>query len=434
MHVAPTNLFYGVRAVQSVGPGTPAFALRILVATALLAAPLAGCIGKDRGGGNGGDPGTFVPPADNRTEDNATLPTGEESLGLQETNKTEEGVGGVDHKHDYWKGETQVTLVDDEFAMQPFPIYPEGEGSSARAAALVKLPPPALVYEGADRVDVVLLDPVVKPTETVIGDDFGLPGAPNPAPPTFTIQARSARDSEWRAESPIALATAFSVPVNELETDMPHSVQSLWVFRVFTDRTDVSSVRVQVVAYKGREVVDWPGHPDFYADVKHRVVLDEDVTTHRAGVTEFLLYGAGTSWVAPTKLVSHGTTRLVVFANITSVAASNGAPATGAFLEYHNATLLDEEDQFTDRLDDSRGEDNLKDYRFDIEVTPDAMDGPYQPESRWGFRMVAVFGNAAVPGVIGVGLCPGCFPYDISYHITVIAVSGEAEAGEAVTA
>jgi hypothetical protein len=44
------------------------------------------------------------------------------------------------------------------------------------------------------------------------------------------------------------------------------------------------------------------------------------------------------------------------------------------------------------------------------------MDGPYQPSSRWGFRPVATF--AETPAA---SLCPGCFAYDIEYHMTIVA-------------
>ena len=56
-----------------------------------------------------------------------------------------------------------------------------------------------------------------------------------------------------------------------------------------------------------------------------------------------------------------------------------------------------------------------------LNVTPESMDGPYQPTSRWGFRLDAGFGSpAAVPGVPVVGFSDGA-SYDVSYHIKVVA-------------
>ena len=220
-------------------------------------------------------------------------------------------------------------------------------------------------------------------------------------------------------------------------TDMPHSTHSLWVFRITTDRPDAAVVPMQVTVVKGRQVVDWPGHPDFYADRTSRVVMQQHVTTHMSGIESFALYDSGGTWATPEKLISWGTKEITVIVNVTSASNAYGAEPTGYFLEAHNATIIGPEITFGSRHNDINGNNDLKTYEFalivdDPEVENDeaGMDGPYQPESRWGFRMMATF--ADVEGV--VGFCPGCFPYDIEYDITVIAqnsLSGRAEPLEA---
>ena len=43
----------------------------------------------------------------------------------------EEGVGGVDHKHDYWAGRETIVLLDNAFVyFTPTPVYPDGEGTA----------------------------------------------------------------------------------------------------------------------------------------------------------------------------------------------------------------------------------------------------------------------------------------------------------------
>lgn len=202
---------------------------------------------------------------------------------------------------------------------------------------------------------------------------------------------------------------------------MPHSVSSLWAFAIDTDKMAGLTADVTITAVRGADVVDWPGHPDFYADAPMRTVMDEQVKVHRSGIDEFALYGAGSSWNKPSKLISYGTGFVDVFVNITSATASNGAQPTGFFLEYHNATILDAEDEFNDRIDDEVGGRAFEDayYHFVVPVEPAGMDGPYQPESLWGFRIVATFAETPV-----ASLCPGCFPYDVEYHMKIVAHEG----------
>ena len=383
-----------------------ALALALLLALA----PLAGCL---TGASDDETPATVEEPATNQTAPNATLPDGRgESAGLKEVNKTEEGVGGMEHLHDYWAGRETVIVFDRTVGLAAFPLYPDGEGSQPSASAYLKLPrgpesEPNLVFEGTEKVTFLAGTPETW-SDTA-----------HPSPPKLFMQYRSAADSEWTDKQEVAYGTPAEIAVTPQMTDMPHSTSSLWVFRLTTDRADDYSVPITISIHKGRDVVDWPGHPEFYANGPARVVLDQHVTTHMSGLESALLYDSGGTWVNPEKLISWGTTRLHVFLNITKVSNAYNADGTGFFLEVHNATIIGPEITFGSRHFDEDEPDDLKSWDFIVEVDEDGMDGPYQPSSRWGFRAMATF--AEIPGV--TGLCPGCFPYDIEYDIKVVAIS-----------
>src|SRR5581483_5192579 len=316
----------------------------------------------------------------------------------------------------YWKGKDNVVILDTDESFLPTPLYPDGQGSQPKSVVYVKLPNgtatsgPNLVYEGSDKVSVLATIPAQ--------------AAPTP-PPVMHLQYRSAADSTWRDAGALTPDKAVDIKVEPKETDMPHSVLSLWVFRVTSENPSTDAFHLKITTHKGRDVVNWPGHPDFYANGEQRVVADHKrVKTHMTGVADGELYDQGGTWAPPDKLVSYGTGLLYVFINVTSATSDAGTPPTGYFLEVHNATIIGPEVRFGDRFGDMHGKNDLKHYEFKVPVNAAGMDGPYQPESRWGFRVMATF--AEIPGV--AGLCPGCFGYDIEYELTVVAVH-DAKAG-----
>lgn len=378
---------------------------------------LAGCIGAKQ------DPvkPASVNPNNSTNASNPDLPDGRgQSLGNLETNKTVNStVDGKEHKHDYWKGKDNVVIYDADVGFFPTPLFPDGQGTQPKSVAYIKLPGNSsvgipLVYEGSDKVSVLATLPADAP--------------PAPPPPVLKLQYRSAADSAWRDAGNLAYGTAAEIKVEAKETDMPHSVLSLWVFRITTDNPSATSIHLKITTHKGRDVVNWPGHPAFYADRDYRVVADhKKVKTHMSGIVDnLLLYDQGGTWASPDKLVSYGTGKLDVFINITGATADvPTVTPTGYFLEAHNATIIGPEAVFGDRYFDSKND--LKSYHFTVPVDGQGMDGPYQPSSRWGFRVMATFDPGGV-----AGLCPGCFGYDIEYELTVVAHYDPKAAGMAM--
>ena len=346
------------------------------------------------------------------TQPNATLPDGRgESAGLKEVNQTEEGVGGMEHLHDNWGGAETIVVFDDLVYISYFPLYPDGEGSDPRSVAYVKLPQGKLVFEGTKTVDVLVSEAVLKQAKDQ-------PEAPHPAPPALELEYMSAADTEWRPAGALAYGTPLEIDATSKETDMPHSETSLWVFRLLTDKPVVGTqVHMTITIHKGSDVVDWPGHPDFYAETDRRLVLDTEVSTRVNGMVEnILLYDQAGTWVHPEKLISWGTGHLEVFITVKEVTNDLDAAPDSYYLEYHDATIIGPEVNQADNVKDAQPPGALTDeWDFVVPVSEEGMDGPYQPHSRWGFRVRATYA--------GGQLCPGCFNYDIVYNIRVYAVA-----------
>lgn len=390
-------------------PSAPSvFVRRVLLLLALLPlAALSGCFGGDA------DQAAAMTEDANDTSTNASdfvLPDDRGvSAAAAETNATEDGVGGVEHKHDYWAGRETVILFDGNVTLSTLPIFPQGEGSTPAGVAYVKLPPGSLVYEGAESVTITSSP---RAADGSIGSFL--------PPPTLTVQWLTAASSAWSDAVSLAYDTPLVVPVGARETDMPHSTTSLWNFRLLSDKPPTfETFRLLVTATRGRDVVDWPGHPDFYATSAERVVFEEAVRTHQYGFPENAFYEGQDSWTRPTKLISHGTGLLDVYVNVTGFSSTPPTTPAGYYLYVHNATQLGYICCEYESYADVNGNNDLVTYHFQVPVKEEDMDGPYQPESRWGFRLVASIG-ADVPEAGPVGFTDGA-SYDIDYTMKIVA-------------
>lgn len=338
----------------------------------------------------------------------------------QETNKTVAGTGGKPHYHDYWSGRSRVPILQTDVVVDLFPVFPGGQDDTSRAfSAVVGLPSGVLVYEGTGQVEILATDFAATLT--------GLKVAP-----------KTAMDYEFGEAIPLTDGTPLVLDIEPEQADMPHATNSLWEFRFLADgtsplffdgpsRTNPSSIKafnLSLTVVKARDVANWPGHPDFYGGKAARVVLDKAGTTKQVGLDTRFLYGEDANNIQAERLISMGTHHLYVFVNITSAASPVGAPE-GYFLEYRNATgnwrrVFDEANETTSH----------QSYR--VPVTSEGLDSPYAPQSRWQFRILAVFKE--IPSVAGLtprnGLCPGCFAYDLGYNIRVLAYpTADPEAG-----
>lgn len=362
--------------------------MRPLVAAFLLAAAgLAGCVGEPVQ--------TSVAP--NATTDDREVQAPREVSAFRETNATEEGLGGEAHAHDYWKGRDRVDLLVADVPIAPLPLLTGGLRSYS---AETTLPPPNLVYEGTSHL------------EFLVGGASATGYDPYPVP-GLRLDYRTAADGplDWRDGGALVPGTPTKVEIAPEQTDMPHSVASLWVFRLVADGPHVANINLTVTAVHGMDVPPWPGHPEFYADRTSRVVFDGDASNREIGLAaRYILFGGERDWRFPDRVISWGTGRIDVFVNITRIDAP--VPPDSAYIRIRNATQVF--DDFT-VVYDLHGNDDLKSYHFQMPVDTAGMDSPYAPSSRWAFSLAVGYqdGNGAV------------LPSQVDYHMTIIAVKAE---------
>ncbi|HWG92170.1 MAG TPA: hypothetical protein VNZ52_15070 [Candidatus Thermoplasmatota archaeon] len=394
--------------------------LRIAIVASLLvaASALAGCIG-------GTEEAPPVAPAQaNKTDDKPIFenPDGRgTSAAANETNKTVVGKGGIEHLHDYWEGQTEKVIVDQDIWLSDA-VFCDNKDTSKYGCYILRLPvtdSPTLVYEGTGRVEVTVsaLQPWVQGLE---------------------MRYKNGANPDWGGLITLEADTPAAVELSAIETDMPHATTSQWAWKFIGNKAvgpssasanvlqipgdgrmeELASAvgapwpadfHVTIKVIKSAKIVDWPGHPDFYAGKPHRVVMDRAAQTSTVGITDSGLYGDDANIVRPDLLISSGTGNLSIYINITGV-QSPGASPNRYILEYTNATgewfrtwgeVLEPE----------------KSYLISIPVHYTGWDSPYAPVSAWQFRVIALYG--AVEGV--GGFCPGCFPYTVDYHMTIIA-------------
>lgn len=393
------------------------------IATIALMLPLAGCIAEDPAG-------TSL-EATNTTDQETPLTTPDgrgEFAAFKETNRTEEGLGGVEHAHDYWLGRDRVVIGQIAAGLIPFPLTPaDGNGKQytpGTAIADFQPPQPNLVYEGTATLEVVMN------RVTLLSVSATDPVIPDHPYAHFNFQYLTAKDSpgEWREGGPLPIGQPVVIPVAPDEVDMPHATGSLWAFRFYTDEPNAVEFNATITVVRGENVEEWPGHPDFYAEKSRRVVLDKDAQTKAYGIAKYLVTGEDTTWNHPEKLISYGTKELHVFVNFTKIEGVQ--KPTKFYLDFHNATVvpgIGDFDPSQTRIYDE-GTDGTS-YHFILgenEVNAGGMDSPYQTMSRWGFRILGELEDAAGnPNCLG--LASSCLEYIVDYHLTIIAV-GESTA------
>lgn len=191
---------------------------------------------------------------------------------------------------------------------------------------------------------------------------------------------------------------------------MPHSLASLWLFRLVTTGSHDFSVNITVTAVFGENAPVWPGHPDFYAESPVRVVLDAEGTTTEEGLGASLVKDYGYDYVNPDKLISWGTQKLVVFVNVTDIQYGGAVPVDPLYLYLRVRNATAQSDNTTgDEAEVGTG--SQREYVWEIPVDANGMDSPYAPSSRWGFAMGAFYSAFSDSS-----------PYTVSYRITVLAI------------
>ena len=417
-----------------------------LIVFVLVGASLAGCISgkkEDKVETETSKPAGLLP---NET----VAPDGRAISAFNETNKTETtGIGAMVHTHDFWKGKERlenVAWIDS--GLIPFPIMPckKADNSCTAGASSPNsdtypvgtaiadydlAPPPemGMIYEGTKTVELKL----TKLTGPGVASE--VPEAP--ANPTghvfFDYLPANDEPGHFRTGGELRLNEPFKIDIKPTDADMPHQTKSLWIFRVYSNSQMVEfNFNISVTVVKGYDVVNWPPHPDLYADKPARAVFDGAVKLASKGTLDANVWGSDAGWVHPEKVISWGTDRVDIEVSNVQFASQAPVQPSGWVFEYNNASkppLLGHGAQYSARLKDA-GSDG-KSFHFSIDLTKDrgdAMDTPYAQFSRWGFRLVPFWEDTAVGKCVDEAVYPGflfgCqwYPWDMTYTLKVTAL------------
>lgn len=393
----------------------------------LIGGIMSGCIG---GNDEDGEDGVTAQTGDGNgvldANETAVAPDGRgEISAFKETNATEMGSGGNMHDHDNWGGETRKVIAQWESGLIPIPLFPDGKAAGT-AIADYDIPEPYLVYEGTSQLELVFNDVCVLETDT--GD--GCP-AEHPYISIFVDYLTAADEpGAFRQAGKATPGQPLIIPVQPTETDMPHQTKSLWLFRIYTGEPNAWTYNLTITAVKGNAVVEWPPHPNLYADKTERVIVDGEFTTKSQGTADFYLYGTDASWVYPDRVISYGTERVDVEIEYLGVSGTGGSalPVQPSYfyLDFKNASYLSKMghgDSAGGRLKDE-GSDG-KTFTFSITADQQSYDTPYGSKSRWGFRFMArMTDDTLCPnGDFEQQFLQGCqvFPYELKYRMKVTA-------------
>jgi len=379
--------------------------------------------------------------------ESAVAPDGRGELSaFKETNRTEtNGTGAMEHKHDYWHGETRRLVYDLESGLIPFPLFPcktpgtctaGGGGETYPAGTAIAdydipndRPGYGLVYEGATALE-LMLNYACLPQDT--GQCIDHPAVT----PNIDYLTAADEPGQFRNAGTLQVGVPLVIPVKPFEADMPHQTKSLWIFRVYSSEPTWWEWNITLTAIKGNEVVNWPPHPDLYAERTERTIFDGPVHLESKGTIDSNLYGSDAGWVNPERIISWGTERVEVTVTGVTFAADVPIDPQDFILEYHNASkppLLGHGNQYGGRLIDEGTDGSTYSFVIDIVGDTDSYDTPYGEKSRWGFRLVPQFdngGQACIDDSSGVPaggfiqqFLVGCqlVPWQMDYTMTIKA-------------
>lgn len=358
--------------------------------------------------------------ADNQT----AAPDGRGQIAaFQESNRTvTNGTDAMEHKHDYWRGETRRLIGWDEGILVPLPLIPDGKAPGT-AIADFDLPDDLLVFEGTDHLEFTFN------RANAVWSLGTLPDTGHPAITLFVDYLTAADEpGQFHPAGQGKVGEPIIIPVKSIQADMPHQTKSLWLFRVYTGEANEWEFNFTITAVKGQEVVDWPPHPDLYADRPERVVFDGPFRGEYGGAGDQTLYGTDANWFYPDKIISYGTESVTVTITRGAWGGPGPEPAADEFeLQVNNASYIPKVgngDPAGLHLAPQNADGTT--YVFDVPVDKAGYDTPYGQKSRWAFRFVPIDNDLEREALL---LGSGAEPWALDYTATVVAkgrsVSGE---------
>lgn len=326
------------------------------------------------------------------------------------------------HPHDYWEGRERIVLAEGRFGLSPMAL------ATDERAVGVSLPvlPGVRVFEGAKSVEILLSNPErrlcfpiwVNAHQACFESPSGSIPDPQGGPAGVRVLVMRDGSATWEDVGEVAWGSPLTFVIEDPSwVDMPHVSDSSWRFRVLSkdvaQATLTFTAKVEQVRGEG-EIPAWPGHPNFFEDGHERILVDKDVTYKEDGVEALAdLAQPPRPLVEPEGLVSFGTRSLFVFANISSARSDNPAATLEWSLLVRNASGKLKAIQPLPTATASA-------VAFAFSVENDSMDSPYSEASRWGFQLQGTE-VTSMPGPLGDSSCSGCFPYEVSFHLKIVA-------------
>lgn len=358
----------------------------------VLAVLLAGCAATD-------------PPANGKGDANPTTTASDDSATPGADADALPDPGAAPHVHDLWEGRERITLLEEDFTVEPpeaamwgfFTTYFFAQPSVG--GFFVDLPEGAFVPEGTGLLEIqaTWTDP------TVTGLRF------------LYRHAGSGDISGW---VPAPKGEVVALEVTPQMADMPHAQRTRWGFLFAADGTPpllVGQVHLRIEAVKTRDPTLYPGHPDFWGDKTELLRLDADGETRSRIDPPFLPMPANN--LAPpedalslTAPVPMETAWLVVRVDVLSVEPSSLQVAN---LRLEARTADDLQFDFDDVEVEPEVDGTSWTWRIPVEMQE--TDSPYADGSAWAILVVPEYASP-------VPVDCGCQESTLRYHATATAV------------
>lgn len=397
---------------------------RLLVAVALVALPLAGCLG-GAGSGPGADPGL---PGDAGTGNDT---------GLLPGNGTDADAVRP-HVHDRWEGQAEKVVFDDVVSTGSSTQVEPGQtvldaffcAFTCSATADFALPEGEIVPPGTSEVEV---------SATWGADDPAYSGT------QAALRWQAANMSEWRTEDLEASGHTWTINTTVEMADEGHAQFSLWRFGFFIcgqvqeycfmPRMASQEMDIQVTIVARRvegELPLEPPHPDWWANGTVRDVWTAEGQGSEVGAVFFSIGTDGnTGEFADGEehdVVPPGTRLLALVVNWTNDGAAADAAPVRPYAAWSNqGGFFGEFNEWEPQVAEPGH------YVFTLPVTERMVDGMYAEESRWAFFTFFDGEDTGVDEpVFGVDLRQP-YQFDGSWQLRLVATNATEPPADLVT-
>lgn len=310
------------------------------------------------------------------------------------------GAGYRPHIHDYWGEQTEITIMDESVDLRELdgdaflftfggawdqyvaPIYwANVRNGEYRIPLPEDVEPPALVYPGAERVEV-----------TFRWDDSP------PMPPTYALWYAPANDNSFVELEEHGTDEPWTIDVLPGMADNGHQTVSLWEFLLVTGNDAreapdyrpaavTETIQVTIKVYKGDEVPLEPPHPEFWSEGDELLLRDHGDNPIEREIN-CVFCGHPVMYLRDGAIVPPGTGKLLVELDW-SYSQADGSALDQDYELYWNTGQYDPDDRPRSEWDTSTATSKDGSFKtWEIEVEKADTDAFYQKKSMWRFGIV----------------------------------------------